>query len=119
MNRHIAIASAWTLLLIILSLISKGQAEKLSIFDFFGIDKLEHTAFYGVLSFLWVRAFFHYKLKYEYSTAIIFCSGLGIILEYLQKLLGTGRLFEFDDMIANLLGSILGAIAFYYWQKNK
>jgi VanZ family protein len=112
MNKQFLVASSWTILLIFLSLISKDSASKISLFDFQGSDKVGHFLFYAILSFLWANAFHSSKIKNRFTFVFIFCSILGILLEFLQEYITQGRKFEYFDMIVNALGVLFGLWVF-------
>lgn len=112
LNRHYYLAFVWTCILIVLSVISKGTASKLAIIDFFGIDKVAHLIFYAVLSWLWVRAMFNSAIQHSVFISFTLSTILGISLEFIQKYCTDGRSFEYDDMVANLVGTIVGLVAF-------
>jgi VanZ family protein len=111
-NRHYTLAFVWTCILIVLSVISKGTASKLAIIDFFGVDKLAHLIFYAVLSWLWVRAMSNSKIEKSALVSFLISTTLGVSLEFIQKYCTDGRSFEYDDMIANLVGTVIGLIIY-------
>ncbi len=89
--------------------------------DFLMLDKLVHFAFFAILAFLMIRGFQkqskfsflrHHALKYS-AVIVIFYS---ILAEYLQQL-ASERHFEWQDIIANLLGSLTGLLIFYILNK--
>jgi len=45
--------------------------------------------------------------------AIFIAASFGALMEILQGISGTGRHFDPVDMVANLLGAILGGLVFY------
>lgn len=112
MNRHYYLAFLWTCLLVVLSVISKGTASKLAFIDFFGIDKVAHLVFYALLSWLWVRALSQSMMKKSALISFTISTILGISLEFIQKYCTDGRSFEYDDMIANLVGTFIGLAVF-------
>jgi VanZ family protein len=114
-NKHHYFAFIWTILLIVLSVISKGTASKLALIDFFGIDKVAHLIFYCVLAWLWVKAFTESHLRHNALISFIICATLGTTLEFVQKYCTDGRSFEYDDMVANLIGTILGLSLYKFW----
>jgi VanZ family protein len=117
-NKHYFFAIIWTTLLIVLSVISKSTASKFVIFNLFGIDKAAHLIFYAILSWLWVRAFSFGNIKKHFIYSLILSTLLGVTLEYIQKHFTDGRSFEYDDMIANLVGSIIGLLVFSFLTKK-
>lgn len=99
----------WTIALITLSLISVRKAAMFSI-DVIGFDKIGHFIFYMVLTFSWLMTDnFIPSRKSLMIGAIIF---FGIAIEFLQLNMGVGRAFEYYDMLANLLGTMVGVALF-------
>jgi len=73
--------------------------------DVEGIDKVYHS-----LAYLWLAAIPF--LGFQRLTLALASASLmipfGIALEYGQRFLAMGRFFSFGDMIANLIGVIVG-----------
>jgi hypothetical protein len=67
-------------------------------------DKVVHCVAYGLMAFLWPAA-------WKRSPVFVFClaSGLGLLLEFGQGLLPTGRFLDPWDAAANALGAGIGA----------
>jgi len=73
-------------------------------------DKIVHVLLYFFLTFIWLRAYpLFLKIKWTYLSIII---AWGILIEFLQAFVVTGRSGDFFDALANSLGSILGLYAF-------
>lgn len=88
-------------------------------FDLIAMDKLGHAVVYGVLTYLLLRGF-----KKEDMTgfagnspvsALIISIVYGISMELMQYFFFPGRFFELYDIIANIIGSILGLYIFKYF----
>ncbi len=82
------------------------------------MDKLGHFVFYFGL----VHLTLIYRLLMKWHSfatgfIIFFILLLGIAIEYLQQLMGMGRTFSVEDMLANMLGLIFG-IVFFYWLEH-
>ena len=43
-----------------------------------------------------------------------FCIIYGIVIENAQAFLNTGRYFEYFDIIANIIGSLLGSLVYHF-----
>jgi len=112
----------WGILLAVLSLMPGGQGD----FFLFGIphiDKLGHFGMYAIWTFLIARALHRSS---DYSSQKIFWFSfltgciIGVVLEYGQYTITVGRSFEIADMVANAVGSAVGAIGYFLiFQKNK
>ena len=75
--------------------------------DFFGIDKLGHLIMYGILTWLWILALKPLHQKRSIYFALTISIFIGLLMEIGQKYIFTGRSFEYDDMMANTIGSLL------------
>ncbi len=108
----------WALLILALSI---GPGVNLPETNFFEPDKLAHLFVYGVLVYLALRAYKSVKdLTLRIIIVIIVSSALyGLLLEILQKIFFSYRFFEWGDVVANTVGSILGWIIFSYFNKQK
>lgn len=103
-------AVIWTLVIIILSLLSAAKMKELQVVDILGIDKAGHIFFYVILSFLWAKAT---GINGKSQCLIIFlCISFGFFLEILQFYLSIGRTFDFYDALANVLGVFIGIFLF-------
>ena len=88
-------------------------------------DKILHFGAYVLLTFLWGRYLMllkpTYSLKKVLSIVSIFLILYGIIVEVLQTELTKNRVGEIEDVVANVVGIIFGAIVFRYiinWKLN-
>ena len=107
---YFGMAIFWTILTLYLSLISARSASKFNIWDFTGTDKLAHLIFYAVFSFLWCMSL--RKRNVEKKYVLFFSIFFGILMEICQLYLFNGRSFELFDIIANIIGSVVGLILF-------
>jgi VanZ family protein len=85
---------------------SSKTVSKLSFADFVGIDKLGHLGFYAILTFLWYMAL--RKKKMHKNVVFVLFILLGALMEFLQTQLALGRIFEWNDLLANIIGAIIG-----------
>ncbi len=69
-----------------------------------GIDKLLHIGAYLVMSILFALSLPKSRLIYPLLGAI----GLGILLEYLQESMTSYRMLDIYDILANIIGSLVG-----------
>ncbi len=109
-------------LIFYLSTFSSAQLPELPI-NFANIDKLEHACIYSLLGFALCRALthrnrtdtsFHYHRK-----AIIWTIVLGMfygISDEIHQYFVPGRDSEVGDVIADTVGSGIGAFAAYYYR---
>ena len=90
----------WTMLTLYLCLISARNLV--------GTDKIAHMVFYAVFSFLWSMSL--RKRNVEKKYVLIFSFSFGVLMEIFQLYLFNGRSFELYDILANIIGSIIGVI---------
>jgi VanZ family protein len=70
-----------------------------------GIDKVYHSLAYLWLATVPFLGFRRLRIAFVAASLMI---PLGIALEYVQRLMAMGRYFEVGDMIANLIGVLVG-----------
>ena len=116
-------AILWGVLIAVLSLIPGGPGN----LQFLGIphiDKIGHFGMYAVWTFLFVLALSKESSASDRKTmwiTILIGTLTGIILEIGQYYMKLGRMFEIMDMVANMLGACIGALAgsqFYRFRKK-
>lgn len=99
-------AIIWLILTTLLSLLSASTVSKLSFSDFVGIDKVGHLIFYATLTYLWYMALRNKKLNI--NTILFSAIAFGGFMEFCQTTFTEGRVFEWNDLLANILGSLIG-----------
>lgn len=105
------IALFWTLFLATSCLLPASTFKPIS-FNLFQLDRAIHLVLYFTLSVLWVNYCVH-RQRFSTKTAIAILSSsvtYGILIEILQSVSHLGRSYEFDDIIANCIGAIVGVI---------
>lgn len=81
--------------------------------SFPGMDKVAHLLVYGLLGIAWVRTLHpdRFSRVHRFAVAVTLAAGFGLIDEGIQ--LGTpGRLFEWLDLLADVLGASLFSLAY-------
>ncbi len=79
-------------------------------------DKVLHLIGFLILAILLLLTFEHYKLGNKYISVFLVALGIGILIEAIQ--LGIpGREFSISDILANILGIIIGE--FLTWSFSK
>ncbi len=102
----------WGVLITILSLIP-GGAGNLPLFGIPYADKIGHFGMYAIWAFLFSRSFTARPGSTptgSFWKAFILCTLIGILLEFGQDFLRSGRSYEIADMLANGLGALAGSI---------
>lgn len=107
------IATAYSIAISVLFFMPTGELPEVS---FSAADKLVHGLIYFILINLWA-AFFYLKKNLHFNinwVSILFFSILlyGIIIEILQGLFTASRIADIFDVLANLIGSLLGILFF-------
>ena len=81
-------------------------------------DKIHHIIAYFTLTICWLFSFFK-KPSLKYSI-VVFCLLFGIIIEVMQQSLTSYRTGDYKDVLANIIGIVLGLIVFnLVLKKNK
>jgi len=109
--KHLILPLLATVITIIGSGISATKANNFLTFYFFSQDKILHLFCYFVLQLLWSYGL-NKITKWPLLMSLVITIGVGILMEVCQYLFFEGRLFEFLDIIANICGSIIGALVF-------
>ena len=108
----------WTLIIVSLSVIPGESLDGYSWSDMWNIDKLGHLIFYGTHTFLLLFAMSHRSAKLltlnnKYLAPILSIL-LGLCMELIQYQYFADRHFDVLDLIANIIGSIIGLIIFKF-----
>lgn len=111
-------ALVWLLVITGLSLVPKIQFPE---FNLISTDKLGHVAAYALLVWLVLYGFKKQNgrgASWKESLAIVCAATLyGALLEFVQGNFIPGRLFGYDDMIANALGAV-AAWGLFRWKPH-
>jgi len=108
------VSTGWTIILIVATLVPKGVVAQSNFLNIPHFDKVSHLCSYALLVFLWSITLKEKTSKIKAARIAFYGSiFLGVLLEMLQWQLNVGRHFEILDIIANIIGSIIGLIAFY------
>lgn len=104
----------WSLVLIICYLSLAPSPPEFGLhFDY--ADKLKHIFAYFVLMSWFGQCYFSLKSRLGYAVGFIV---MGMILEVIQSILKT-RVFEYSDMLANILGVFLAIFFISRLKKDK
>ncbi len=94
-----------------LSLLPSRNIPDIPLFS--GADKLVHICMYLGLAFLacWIYDIGRPRIWIIYTLlAAVFM--YGVLMEILQRTMHNGRSFDFKDMVANLIGAIIGLLIY-------
>lgn len=103
-------ALAWSLLIVILCLMPADDLPKEEWFP--NLDKVVHFVFYLVLSMVVLFISTSPKSVPSPKTRLILLFGGSCLIEVLQLLLPINRSFSFLDLMANLIGLVIGWFLF-------
>ncbi|GIV42175.1 MAG: hypothetical protein KatS3mg034_1485 [Vicingaceae bacterium] len=101
------VAIAYSILILIVSVIPGNRLPEIEVQWF---DKLVHFLMYGILIFLWGKAWPYEHLRFYYFYLIMFGFLYGFVIEVLQYFLPVGRYFSIGDLGSNALGLITGSV---------
>jgi len=107
---YLILAILWTGIILYLSLISAQEAKNFNVWDIVGLDKLAHLVFYAGMTILWSMALS--RKQPEKKIILFFSISFGVLMEICQLYLFNGRSFEIYDIVANVMGSLIGWILF-------
>lgn len=110
--KHLILPILATIVTIIGSGLSAAKAKELLPDQLFSQDKLLHLSCYFLLTILWSYGLYRIKSSNEIRKALIITILLGLLMEVCQYLFFAGRQFEILDIIANISGSLIGALVF-------
>lgn len=85
-------------------------------------DKLVHVAVYGLLAILLMHGFARSTTTGTAAMtiySIVLCLIIGIAMEVLQGEMRVGRYFEVFDIIANIIGALIGSALFVFILKER
>lgn len=100
-------AIGFTLILTLFSLINIDSLPKLgSDYD----DKYFHVLAYGLLTLLWYLAMHELKIVKPLIVLALLSIFYGIVLEVLQDILTSARVFDIIDILANCIGVTIVAL---------
>lgn len=89
------------------------------------IDKFAHFGIYALFLLLWAFAFFKTFAEGRWSIWVLFGTLFvyGMVVEFIQGRWVPDRSFDRMDMLANLIGLVIGYVVFYimkpFWSSKK
>ena len=110
---------SWTIIIFLLSI---GNVSIAAPIQWISIDKVGHLTFYmlEVVFMIWALAKSNEWKKSRHKqiiVCVIIATLYGTSLEYVQATL-PHRSFDYADMVANMVGAILGMLFYYITAKN-
>lgn len=110
--KHLILPIGATIVTIIGSALSASSVKALMIDNLFSQDKLLHFGCYFILTIFWSNGLYRIGKSNAVRNAMIITIIVGFVMEVCQYLFFEGRAFEFLDLIANISGSLVGALVF-------
>jgi len=99
-----------------LSLVSLGYDRPIKISH---LDKIEHAIAYFFLGVSWLVVSTVYKTKFSKKRIVVFgCIIYGIIIEILQETITLQRTADILDVLADIVGVLLGLLIFNQFSKK-
>jgi VanZ family protein len=111
------LAIAWTLFIIISSLLPSAFVKIQMLDSIVGSDKYLHITVYAIAAVIWLISLGKVKV----GERVVLFSGLclmGLIIEILQITINTGRFFEWYDALANCIGVFAGFVVYNFLFKK-
>lgn len=108
----------WAIMIFSLSTMSKGSFPDIDEWLKFIFDKIVHLLLYLIFTVLLMVSLIKqnnsFKLKrYCIGISLAISASYGILIEFYQAYMTTTRSGNYEDVIANLSGSIIGILGFY------
>lgn len=115
--KHNFYGIVWALLMLALAIAPSSNMPSIHLLPFLSFDKVAHAGQFTILSFFLLNGF---KKQYSYPIinywfaryALGFCLGYAFFLEILHLILNY-RTFEWQDLLANIVGCAIGLLSFY------
>jgi VanZ family protein len=111
------LAIAWTVCIIIGSLLPSAFVKIQMLDSITGSDKYLHITVYAIAACIWLIS----SGKVRTEERVVLLSGLclmGFFLEILQITINTGRFFEWYDALANCIGVFAGFLIYNFFLKS-
>mgnify|MGYP001084770177 CR=1 FL=1 len=111
-------AILWSLFIASSCLLPASSFHRFSLNSLFELDKLIHLILYFVLVVLWaISSGTNYGANKKFII-VLMSIAYGVLIELLQAMMGMGRAYDLDDIIANTVGCILGILSVSFVSRN-
>lgn len=118
LNRYKLLALIWTVLVFVLSAMPGKDISNSFLGDLIALDKIAHFIFYFVMTLTW--SLYMRDIYSIYKSMIIsalLSISFGLTMEIMQKVYFIDRSFDWQDVLANLSGVLIGCILFLKYEK--
>lgn len=109
------ISFGWLLFCTVLLLLPGNEFPTIGLFQKIYLDKWIHLAIFSSLVFLFS---FRFQKNNSIYWLILFFSAYGYIIEWIQKLYIPFRSFDVGDIYADVVGCVLGFVAYKLYIKK-
>lgn len=99
----------------IVSIAPHTTLKKVGLFGVKHMDKVGHLVFYFVLALFLMHGLKKasaMRPQKAFVLSVILCCIFGLLLEIIQWQIASGRRFEVLDIIANIIGALIGCTVF-------
>lgn len=102
----------WTIVIAVLSLIPSSEIPSISLNSKVPVDKIAHIFLYAIYTLLIGKYLIDssYNKGLRIMIVLTITISYGILMEVLQYYLSPSRFFDMLDIIANIIGSIVGLL---------
>lgn len=107
---YLVLSLFWTIAILVLCLMDLSDVNTVKRVRIPHADKIVHLLMYTILSFLWGMVLLRTHFFKEVNHIILIMSFVifGLAIEILQGYGGFNRSFEWQDIVANTIGVIIG-----------
>jgi len=103
----------YTIFITIIFLLPAKELPEINVVN----DKFIHIVIHIILSLIWILYVFLYHINSfslkKLLVVLLVCLVYGIIIEIMQQLLVDSRQADIEDIFANILGTLIGALIFW------
>jgi VanZ family protein len=116
---------AWAVIIALMSFYPGKDLPRVDFWELVSFDKFMHISCYALLLFLMMNGamkqyIFSSKRFKIGGTVFMICFSYSILLESLQPILVSDRVFDYFDIMANLIGCIIGIFLYnFVYFKNE
>ena len=113
----------WTIIIFLIIAIPGSSIPESPLFRIPHFDKIVHAGIFFFLGLFSVYGFTKqgdqtFIKRNAYTISVIFCVLYGVLSEVIQQVYISERSGEFADAIANISGSAVGVLLFYYLKNS-
>jgi VanZ family protein len=125
-SQHIWLALVWSIITQILLSLPGALFPGGGLFKIPNLDKVAHLFLFGGLAFCWSLFIYYRKRPAAISprqiwTVVLLVFAYGIIMEFVQKNFIPNRSFDKGDIVADMVGSLIGYLVtqwFINWESR-